>query len=178
MHTHVPSHTCIHTQMYIHNTHTHMYTHTHTERYKDGYNDGCTTVSMSNESNWLHWTIHLKIVKMLNVTWCMSYHKTIKIDSNLKNNSQVSKNFLYKVSLQEPNNNIQRRIWSFVAKREACYVWIWCVQCICVYVYVHSQENTHVPPIQSPLSLFAVLGMQYKKHPCSSSSSSKENNNN
>lgn len=50
--------------MDIHNAHAHMYTQTHTHiytltqkpidfetRYKDGYNDGCTTVSMSNESN-------------------------------------------------------------------------------------------------------------------------------
>lgn len=48
----------VHTQMNIQNTHAHMYTNTHTQkpidfetRYKDGYKDGCTTVSMCNESN-------------------------------------------------------------------------------------------------------------------------------
>lgn len=130
---------------------------------------------MSSESNWLHWNIHLKIVKILNVTWCMFYHKAIKMDLNKKNNSQVSKNFLYKVSLEEPNNNTRRRIWSFVAigKHVMCGYGV-CSAYISVHAYAHSQENTHVPPIQSPLSLFPVLGMQHNKHPCSSSSSSKE----
>lgn len=105
----------------------------------------------------------------------------IKVDIHLKNNnSQASKTFLYKVSLEKPNNNTQRRIWSF-AKRWACYVHeygvcsVYVRLCTCTFSRKYSGSTNSIQRI--PLSLFPILGMfsriltlgmQYNKHLCSS----------